>query len=102
MPPRTKAKQIKSWQEIAQKAQEYRDASVAQSYSDIAELPNNPPNNVFGLLRQNLTQEEIHITEMLAEDLLAALAAGQLTATTVTRAFLRRASLAQRLVSLEH
>ena len=102
MPPRAKAKQMKPWEEIAQKAQKYRDASIAQSYSDIAELPDNPPNNVFSVLRQNLTQEQIDITEMLAEDLLVALAASQLTATTVTRAFLHRASLAQRLVSFAH
>ena len=101
MAPRAKAKQKKPWQEIAQKAQEYRDASIARSYSDIPELPKHLPNNVFSLLRQSIGQEELHITEMLPEDLLIALAAGHLTATTVTRAFLRRASLAQKLVCFE-
>lgn len=46
-----------------------------------------------------LEPEEIRITSLPPEELVQLLASGQLTATTVTKAFLRRAGLAQKLVN---
>jgi hypothetical protein len=48
-----------------------------------------------------LHPDDVRITEMLPESLLALLASGELTATEVTTAFLRRAVIAQKLVSVE-
>ena len=62
------------------------------------QLPKDFPNNIFNTLRGNLYQTDINITEMLPEALLSTLASGKLTATSVTGAFLRCASVAQKLV----
>ena len=86
------------WQEIALEAQEYRDRSISRVQPSIPD-PEIIPKNVMNLPRELLTEEEIHITELLPEDLLSVLASGEKTATAVTKAFLRCAGLAQRLVS---
>ena len=98
MPPKGGRKRTRPWQDIATEAQEYRDASIARSWPDMPQLPADLPKNVFTILRESLCQTDIQITEMLPEALLTALASGELTATSVTHAFLRRASLAQKLV----
>lgn len=93
-----KPKQKKPWQDIAQEAQTYRDASIASFQAHLPQFPSDRPKNVFSLLRDSLREEDIAVTETLPEELLVSLAAGKLTATAVTTAFLRRASLAQKLV----
>ena len=89
------------WQHIAQEAQDYRDSSIARFGSDFSQLPTTLPKNVFSTLRHNLSYEEIDLTEKPPEELLNLLAAGIVTATTVAMAFLRRASITQKLVRIE-
>ena len=87
------------WQDIAQRAQTNRDATLALLEPPLPDLPTPRPKNVFSTLRSKLSREEIQITEMLPEDLLSKMAVSELSAVRVSTAFLRRAGLAQGLVS---
>jgi amidase len=104
MAPSSKAKPKRPWQEIAREAQEHRDASIATfikefpanyTTGDVADLPKNSTDIPSGVLQNR----DLQITETLPEELVKLLASGELSATEVTTAFLRRAALAQRLVS---
>lgn len=86
------------WQEIAKKAQEHRDASIRKVEPPVPDVATNLPLNVTGIPAQSLFAEEVKITETLPEDLIASLASGQLTSSSVIKAFLRRAGIAQKLV----
>jgi hypothetical protein len=90
----------KPWQEIAKEAQQHRDASIAMALKEqeLPPLPTPLPKNVMGVPGLILSRREREITEMLPEELLGMLAAGELRAVDVTMAFLRRAALAQQLV----
>ena len=88
----------KSWQEIAQIAQDLRDKSIEQVEPTIPDVPSELPLNVSKLPAELLSKAEISITETSPEDLLDLLASGKVTSTEVTNAFLRRAGLAQKLV----
>jgi len=94
-------KRKRPWQDIAREAQQYRDASIARVWPDLPQLPENLAKNVTEIPGTVLSREEVQITEMSPEGLLNVLASGDLTAVAVTTAFLRRASLAQKLVWLE-
>ena len=94
-------KASKSWQVVAQEAQRYRDASLAKVQPPCSDIPERPPLNVFETIRSCLPIQEVGITELAPERLLEMLRSGKLTAVTVTKAFLRRAVLAQKMVSLE-
>ncbi len=96
-PIRGKAKQ--PWQDIAREVQHYRDASIDRIQPPLLKLSSNLPANTHGIPKEVLSHEEIQITQTPPENLLSRLAAGELTAASVTRAFLRRAGLAQKLVS---
>ena len=89
----------KPWQEVAREAQEHRDHTLSVAGADFTTLPNDLPQNVTQIPSQLLTAEEIKITEQAPEELLSQLGSGRLSAVTVTNAFLRRAALAQKLVS---
>ena len=86
-----------SWQEIAADRQRHRDASISQF------LPSPPPTlltdplplNTTGIPRSILSDEELAITDTNVEDLVAKLASGQWSATTVVKAFMARAAIAQ-------
>jgi amidase len=95
----TKGKEKRPWQDILREVQYNRDASIIRVQPSIPENSNNLPTNVLDIPSQVLNHEEIQITQIPPEDLLSRLATGELTATVVTRAFLRRAALAQKLVS---
>ncbi|KAI9772592.1 MAG: hypothetical protein M1839_002444 [Geoglossum umbratile] len=90
---------MRPWQHVAQEAQEHRDASIARVQPEVPQLPPNLPTNVINIPHETLGRDEIRITEMTPEGLLGMLASGNLTATAVTRAFLRRAALAQKLTN---
>ena len=92
----------KNWKEVAKTAQELRDKSLAALEPPLPEVPTELPLNVTHLPRQLLTKEEVAITESLTEDLVASLASGKLKSLDVTKAFLRRAGLAQKLVRVHH
>jgi len=89
------------------KAAAYR-AEVAEQYPKEYLLPTSslPPASVLdvtGFPHQSglLTPEELAITETTSiADLLAKLASGKLTAVQVTTAFIKRACIAQQLVSI--
>lgn len=86
-----------TWQEVAADRQKHRDATIAAiepPLPDIADLPQ----NTIPLAKTYLTAEEIKITESYVEDLVVQLAKGEISSTTVTKAFLRRAALAQKAV----
>lgn len=88
-----------SWQAVAKIAQEYRDASIRRVEPSVPEVPADLPSNRTQIPKYLLTTEEVLITETQPEDLVASLAAGKFTSTTVTTAFLRRAGLAQALTN---
>lgn len=89
-----------SWQEVAKAAQDYRDASIARVEPAVPDVPKELPLDVSRIPQELLSRQEVEITQSLAEDLITSIGSGQLSSTTVTKAFLRRAGLAQRLVSL--
>jgi amidase len=86
-----------TWQEIAKKSQDYRDASIARVQPP--SVHGDLPLNVSGIPRQLLSTREADITELAPEALYTLLAAGKLTSTEVTTAYLKRAAVAQNLVS---
>jgi hypothetical protein len=88
-----------TWQEVAADRQKHRDATLAAIEPAIPEIPS-PPVNTFLIAKDILTAEEIQVTERKVEELAPLLAKGELSAITVVKAFLRRAALAQKLVSL--
>lgn len=79
-------------------AREHRDASVARVEPALASLPDPLPKNVMSIAKDVLTPEEIKITSFDVPELLAAIRNKTFSCETVTRAFLRRAALAQKLV----
>ncbi|KAF2089205.1 putative glutamyl-tRNA amidotransferase subunit A [Saccharata proteae CBS 121410] len=90
-----------SWQQIAQKVQAHRDATIAalQPSLDATAIPTDLPRNVTKIAAQVLSPSELSITESTPEKLLSQLATGDLKCTAVTSAFLRRAALAQHLTN---
>ena len=97
---RTKASKEKqqAWEDIAQSAQDHRDRSLKKSFFQMPNLPDPLPKNVMHIPSTILNEAETEITETSPERLVQLLADGQLTATEVTTAYLRRAAIAQKLV----
>ena len=90
-----------NWQKVAADRQKHRDATISAiepALSDLSQLPL----NTIGLAKQVLSADEIKITQTQVEDLVEQLAKGGLSSKTVTKAFLRRAGLAQKAVCLPH
>jgi amidase len=81
-------------------ARELRDSSVARVEPPLASLPDPLPKNVTGIAKEVLTPQEIQITSFDVPELLQAIRDKVFSCETVTRAFLRRAALAQKLVDL--
>jgi amidase len=103
MAPSSKTEPKRPWQEIAREAQQHRDAAVANLATDFPVLLDNdkfsePPKNSKNIPGIVLEPRDLKITESLPEELIKLLANGELSATDVTTAFLRRAALAQILV----
>ena len=112
-PPSKKQKVQRPWQEIAKDAQDHRDASLAQvkpgpESSSMYPAPEHAleqshPSAACKISMKfpetTLHPRDVQITETLPEDLVQSLATGELSATDVTTAFLRRAVIAQKLVS---
>lgn len=87
-----------SWQQAVQNVQADRDRSIAQVEPAIHILPEALSSRVIDAPRKYLTPSELAITESSCELLVESLARGRLTTTAVTKAFLRRAAIAQKLV----
>lgn len=88
-----------SWQDIAIRKQDHRNKSIAKLNPPVPNIPDELPRDVTGVPRDLLEAREVNITEMSTEELVAALATGDLTSVEVTKAFLRRAGVAQKLVN---
>jgi amidase len=88
-----------TWEEVATDRQKHRDATISALDPPLPEIKDVPLNTI-PLAKQVLTAEEIKITETLVEDLVVQLAKGEISCVTVTKAFLRRAGLAQKAVRL--
>lgn len=88
-----------TWQEVAADKQKHREATLSLLDPPLPLIAETPINTI-PLARTFLTQYEITITETSVEDLVVLLAKGQLSSVTVTKAFLRRAALAQKAVRL--
>ena len=87
-----------SWSKIASRVQEYRAQGLQQVQPPLPEIPSKLPQDVTSVPQQLLSPQELEITQLPPEGLLPLLAAGRLTSEEVTRAYLRRAALAQELV----
>ncbi len=88
-----------TWQEVAADRQKHRDATIAAIQPPIPDVPAELPLNVTTIPKQLLTAEEVTITETPVEELVALLVGQKWTATEVIKAYLRRAGLAQKLVT---
>ena len=88
-----------SWEDVARDAQKHRDSTIDAIEPPLPLLPSDISHNVIDIPRQTLSQEEIQITETPILRLLQLLKTGEVTATAVTNAFLRRAAVAQKLVN---
>lgn len=90
-----------TWQEVAKTAQIHRDESIRRVEPPIPEVPgpDQLPLDRTDVPKYLLSTEEIVITQSAPENLIASLASGKYTSTTVTTAFLRRAGLAQALAN---
>lgn len=88
-----------AWQDVARLVQSHRDETLAQIEGPFPEQSTDMPRKVIGIPRKYLTPAEISITERDASSLIACLASGELSATEVVKAFLRRAVIAQKLVN---
>jgi amidase len=86
-----------TWQEVAADRQKHRDATIAAIEPPVTDI-NYIPQYTIPLAKEFLTSEEIKITQTLVEELVPQLAKGELSSTTVIKAFLRRAALAQKAV----
>jgi amidase len=86
-----------TWQEVAADRQKHRDATLSLLDPPLPPIEDIPLNTI-PLARKFLTADEIKITETLVEDLVPQLAKGELSSMAVTKAFLRRAGLAQKAV----
>lgn len=84
-----------SWSEISRQAMAYRDGTI----QGVPDVPENLPHNVTKIPATLLSPEEVTITETTPEKLVQSIAAGHFTSTAVIKAFLRRAGIAQKLVS---
>ena len=84
--------------ELIRHVRQRRDASLSSVKPALPDLPADLPLNVVGLPRELLEPREIEITEKPAEELVKLLTQGKLSVIEVTKSFLRRAALAQRLV----
>jgi amidase len=86
-----------TWQEVAADRQKYRDETIAALEPALPDIKDVPLNTI-PLAKEVLSPEEIKITESTVEDLAAQLAEGKISSVEVTKAFLRRAGLAQKAV----
>ena len=90
---------ITSWQDIAGKAQEYRDASMRRVQPAVPKAPEPLPLDVTSIPKTLLSQQELYATQISPEVLIEKLASGELKSIDVTAAYLRRAGLAQALAN---
>jgi amidase len=91
----------RQWQEIAQEQQALRDAKIPKEWL----LKDLPAASVADVMRvpyesRIMTETELALTEKDATELLGLMAAGKLKSEDLTRAFCKRAAIAQQLVRI--
>lgn len=79
--------------------QKHRDETIAAVSPAVPDVPVELPLNVSKISSTLLSKEELIITDSSPEHLLTSLASGELTAVSVSNAFLRRAGLAQKVTN---
>lgn len=95
----TALQDMKSWEDKASWARANRDASLAKVEPKLEGVPDELPLSSQDLAKSVLTPREIEITENYSvNELLAVLRERKISVEEVTRAFLRRAALAQAAV----
>ena len=87
------------WQKTVSRVQEYRAQSLENVQPSLPKIPSHLPKNVAHVPQLLLSERETEITESSPECLLSYLASGKWSSEEVTQAYLRRATLAQELVS---
>ena len=90
-----------TWEAVAREVRSARDDSIEKVQPPIPFVQTDKlPLNVTAVPAQLLEPQEIEITELPLEVLIRKLASGTWSSRNVTSAFLRRAAVAQGLVSL--
>ena len=87
-----------SWTKTASNVQDHRDQSLQNIEPPLPDLPSPLPKNVVAVPQQLLSPREVEITQSPSEHLLSQLRTGKWSCEEVTRSFLRRAALSQKLV----
>lgn len=87
------------WKAISLTRQDHRERTIQAVEPPVPDVPKSIGLNVTSLPSTLLPQDVLSITAKDAETLVKELAAGTLTSTAVTRAFLQRAGLASRLTN---
>ena len=87
------------WQAIAKKCQDHRQKTIESILPAVPDVPSRLSSNVTTLPAQLLPSEVLEVTEKSSESLLQELASGRLSSTSVVKAFLQRAGLAQKLTN---
>jgi amidase len=102
---KTKTKAKRPWQEIAKEAEDHRRASLAKVIPGLPvaferiQFSEALPKSSMDVPGKALQPKDFQITQKLPEELIRLMASGELSSVEVTTAFLRRAVLAQKLVS---
>ena len=98
MPPAKKLKARRPWQDVAREAQQLRDQSLAQLDTSVEAKLKTLPHNVIKVPEQVLDASCIAITSPPLEKLLHRASLRSVTSMEIVRAFLDRATVAQKLV----
>lgn len=85
---------------LISQALEIRDSSLSRIEPQLENIPEQPPKNVTKIANDVLTAKELEITALDAPELLQSIREKTYSCEEVTRAFLRRAALAQKLVNI--
>jgi amidase len=91
-------KQMQTWQATVKAVQDHRDRTMEAIEPKLTDQTAELTLNVTVMPKAVLTETELKLTESPPEALVAILAVGYVTSCDVTKAFLRRAALAQKLV----
>lgn len=90
-----------TWDEVAKDRQRHRDETIAAIEPPLPSIESIPQYTI-PVAKEVLTAREIELTETTVEDLVGKLSTGEWTSLEVTKAFLRRAGLAGKLVIHSH
>ena len=98
LPSSSSSASVRSWESVAQRAQDHRDATLAAIQPPVPDVTGLPQDSTH-VPRTILTTDELSITESDPVKLISRMASGEISSVQVTNAFLRRAAIAQKLVN---